>query len=75
MDSLLETGNHMEILVKNHNFLLVSKCIAFLDDLNKKLAETKLIDSKIMVPEVLSVSEGTVYYMYYVHVVATDIVT
>ena len=28
-----------------------------------------------MVPEMLSVSEGTVYYMYYVHVVATDIVS
>ena len=34
------------------------KCVAFLDDLSKRLDGIKLTDSKITVPEMLNVSEG-----------------
>ena len=62
------SGTVHNILRKILKRLFVYKYIAFLDDLSKRLAQTKLTDSKIMVPEMLSISEGKILTVHYTYI-------
>ena len=59
------SGTVHNILLK---WLFIYKCIAFIDDLSKRLAETKLTDSKIMVLEMLNISEGKILTVHYTYI-------